>query len=160
MLFTSSGYCSHPKSNWKQWLCKIWGGRGANKAHYGKCASGVWAILWLTFWVASSTMNSRSLLILLSTIAGAWKRSGIPKNKEENVFPKEKSPEIKRAAYINTFCLCLSVVKDWVRKKCFTHKPFRRYWKRIQYGCCWRSLSLSSSSIAVFQTVYWRKCGE
>ena len=117
MLFTSSGYCSHPKSNWKQWLCKIWGGRGANKAHYGKCASGVWAILWLTFWVASSTMNSRSLLILLSTIAGAWKRSGIPKNKEENVFPKEKSPEIKRAAYINTFCLCLSVVKDWVRKK-------------------------------------------
>ena len=74
-------------------------GGGANKAHYGKCASGVWAILWLTFWVASSTMNSRSLLILLSTIVGAWKRSGIPKNKEENVFPKEKSPEIKRASY-------------------------------------------------------------
>ena len=63
------------------------------------CKWGMGYILWLTFWVASSTMNSRSLLILLSTIAGAWKRSGIPKNKEENVFPKEKSPEIKRAAY-------------------------------------------------------------
>ena len=46
-------------------------GGGANKVLYGKCANGVWAILWLTFWVASSTMNSRSLLILLNTIAGA-----------------------------------------------------------------------------------------
>ena len=73
VFFTSPGYDSRSKRNWKQCLCKIWGGgvEGANKAHYGKCASGVRAVLWLTFWVAYSTVNSRSLLILLNTIAGA-----------------------------------------------------------------------------------------
>ena len=81
------------------------------------------------------------------------------KIKKRMFFQKKRARKLTEL-HINTFCLCLSVVKDWVRKKCFTHKPFRRYWKRIQYGCCWRSLSLSSSSIAVFQTVYWRKCGE
>ena len=26
-------------------LCKVWGGGGANKVHYGKCGSRVWLIM-------------------------------------------------------------------------------------------------------------------
>ena len=160
-FFTSPGYYSHPKRNWKQCLCKIWRGGGrANKAHYGKCASGVWAIFYdwpsgwpLAQWTLDLCWYSSVLLLELESVLEFLKI------KKRMFFQKKRARKLKEL-HINTFCLCLSVVKDWVRKKCFTHKPFRRYWKRIQYGCCWRSLSLSSSSIAVFQTVYWRKCGE
>ena len=87
-----------------------WGGGGANKAHYGKCASGVWAILWLTFWVASSTMNTRSLLsnsikILLLELKSVLE---FQKIKKRMFFQKKRAHR--------TFCLCLRVVKDWVRK--------------------------------------------
>ena len=33
-FFISPGYYSRPKRNWKQCLCKIWGGGGANKVRY------------------------------------------------------------------------------------------------------------------------------
>ena len=49
-VFHSPGYYRRPKRNWKQCLCHFfWGGEGwgvvgANKVHYGTCASGLYSM--------------------------------------------------------------------------------------------------------------------
>ena len=138
------------------------GGGGANKAHYGKCASGVWAIFYywpsgwpLAQWTLDLCWYFSVLLLELESVLEFLKI------KKRMFFQKKRARKLKEL-HIDQHILSLSKCRERLgtKKKCFTNKPFRRYWKRIQYGCCWRSLSLSSSSIAVFQTVYWRKCGE
>ena len=51
-ILHSPGYYSRPKRNWKQCLCHFFGGKGgggwgvvgANKVHYGTCASGLYSM--------------------------------------------------------------------------------------------------------------------
>ena len=56
-VFISPGYCSRPKRNWKQWLCKI---LGANKVHYGKCGSGAGNVM---FYSLSAICTSPTRLV-------------------------------------------------------------------------------------------------
>ena len=44
LLYISAGNYSRPKRSWKQCLCTICGGRGANKVRYGRYASGEYKI--------------------------------------------------------------------------------------------------------------------
>ena len=66
---------SHPKKNQRQWLCKISGGGGASKVHYGLCEISIFKItlmiiqnwaLWLAARsFASSRYNHRAGIITL-----------------------------------------------------------------------------------------------
>ena len=96
---------------------KFEGGGGANKAHYGKCASGVWAIFYywpsgwpLAQWTLDLCWYFSVLLLELESVLEFLKI------KKRMFFQKKRARKLKEL-HINTFCLCLSVVKDWVRKK-------------------------------------------
>ena len=96
-FFTSPGYYSHPKRNWKQCLCKIWRGGGrANKAHYGKCASGVWAIFydWPSGWpLAQWTLDlCWYFLILLLELKSVLE---FLKIKKRMFFQKKRARKLK-----------------------------------------------------------------
>ena len=43
LSWISHGTTVIPKRNWKQWLCKTWGGGGVNKLHYGLYEGTEWA---------------------------------------------------------------------------------------------------------------------